>query len=791
MNNRLGCLTGAGIFAMLITALAIAGVAFAQGNMMFSAGPLNSQSKGHLVGNVASHADISAQCEYCHTAPWDSITMADRCMACHTDIAAQLPDVTKLHGVMLQFNKSLTCRNCHPEHRGAAASLTMMDSSLFPHNAEGFSLNGHQQNVNGEAFTCGACHSTDISKFDPAVCQTCHNQIDTAFMQTHIQAYGAICLNCHDGVDRFGRKNFDHSKFAFQLIGKHAAVDCAKCHAGAQTLQTFSSAPTDCFSCHQKDDPHAGRFGTNCGSCHTPDGWKPANFNHDLAAFKLTGLHVQVQCEKCHVNGVLNGAPTDCFSCHQKDDKHGGQFGADCATCHTTDGWDKANVDHSKFAFPLVGKHLTVACEQCHANAVFKGTPKDCYSCHKQNDPHNGQLGTDCGSCHIPDGWKPARFDHNLAAFKLTGQHVNVACTQCHVNDLFKSTPTDCVACHKKDDQHNGQFGTSCGTCHNTNSWKDVTFDHNLAAFKLTGAHVNVACASCHVNGVFKGTPQDCYSCHKQNDHHNGQFGTNCGACHDTSSWANATFDHNLAAFKLTGAHVNVACSSCHVNGVFKGTPKDCYSCHKQNDHHNSQLGANCGACHSTSAWKPASFDHNLAAFKLTGVHVNVACSSCHINGVFKGTPQDCYSCHKQNDHHNGSFGTNCGSCHSTSTWSGATFNHNTTGFPLTGGHANLNCTRCHQSGQFQGLSTACFSCHADPAFHAGAFGLNCAQCHNTSSWSSARFSGSHPSPGVNHGGASCRTCHPSTVFSATCLACHDSNNPGDGGGGDGGGGGD
>ena len=57
--NRLGCLTGTGTFATLITALAIFGVAFAQGNMMFSAGPLNAQSKGHLVGKFAK---LAIQC---------------------------------------------------------------------------------------------------------------------------------------------------------------------------------------------------------------------------------------------------------------------------------------------------------------------------------------------------------------------------------------------------------------------------------------------------------------------------------------------------------------------------------------------------------------------------------------------------------------------------------------------------------------------------------------------------------------------------------------------------------
>ena len=39
-------------------------------------------------------------------------------------------------------------------------------------------------------------------------------------------------------------------------------------------------------------------------------------------------------------------------------------------------------------------------------------------------------------------------------------------------------------------------------------------------------------------------------------------------------------FDHVRTGFPLTGQHTNERCESCHLNGVFKGTPRDCASCH-------------------------------------------------------------------------------------------------------------------------------------------------------------------------------------------------------------------
>ena len=731
-TNRLGCLTGTGIVAALIAAVAIAGLAFASGGQMFSPGGLNN-IHGTMLGGVTSHAEIAGNCKTCHVAPWSKETMDEKCMVCHSNVKANMTDVLTPHGRMYAIDPKAQCRNCHPEHRGATAMLTEIEDWRYPHELSGFSLAAHQFKAPDDPFKCADCHGSDVTTFDVATCSTCHEQRDPTFMAAHKSAYGNTCTDCHDGVDRLG-KTFTHANFAFKLTGRHADVtQCENCHANVHHFAEFASTPQDCAACHSKDDPHKGVLGPACVTCHTTEGWKPAHYDHNLSVFKLTDAHVSVTCTKCHTDLTFKGTPQDCFSCHKQIDPHTGALGQNCAFCHKPTTWQDISFDHSKVAFPLLGKHISVQCDSCHKDKVFVNTPTDCHSCHADKDAHNGQLGTDCARCHNPSDWKDVHFDHNTARFKLTGNHLNVACSACHINSVYRGTPMNCYACHAAKDAHNGQLGTNCETCHNPSGWQNVTFDHNTAAFKLTGAHVKVQCTTCHVNGVFKGTPTDCYSCHAAKDAHNGQFGTACGSCHRPTAWQDVTFDHNQAAFKLTGAHVNVQCTACHVNGVFKGTPTDCYSCHAAQDHHNGQFGTACGSCHRPTTWQDVTFDHNKSAFPLTGNHISVQCQACHGNGVYKGTPTNCYACHAARDAHNGQFGTACESCHNPSGWQNVTFDHNNTAFPLVGKHQNVNCTGCHKNGVFAGTPTQCIACHQDQ--HNGQNGTDCSVCHTPRDW--------------------------------------------------------
>ena len=459
-TNRLGCLSGMGIISAIITALVIVGYAYARGGLLYSPGPLNAQS-GEVLGGVTSHAEISGNCKSCHTAPWESARMEDRCIDCHGNIAVQMQDVVTMHGSMLTDQPDLRCRFCHPEHRGPEAKLTELGDRSFPHEVVGYSLNGHQFKVTRETFVCSDCHADDISKFDLQTCDACHRQMDLSLMTAHALSFGSACLDCHDGIDSLV-SNFNHNKYSFKIIGKHDGLECAKCHADARGLGDFQETLQDCRSCHYNDEPHQGRYGFNCESCHNENGWKPAKFDHNLAEFKLDGKHTEAACESCHLNNVFLGTPADCYSCHQKDDEHEGRFGTDCSACHSPSSWEDAEFDHNKSNFPLTGRHANIGCEQCHTTGQFTGLSTTCVACHGDPGFHAGMFGLDCAACHTTNNWfAPYNGRHpGIADEGGTGvNHGGASCRDCHTTTLHTAT---CLACHESnnpDDDGGGDGG--------------------------------------------------------------------------------------------------------------------------------------------------------------------------------------------------------------------------------------------------------------------------------------------------------------------------------------------
>jgi hypothetical protein len=514
MKKRIGCLTGSGLVSAFITLLIITGLTLAKGNQLFSPGALNSQA-GEVLGGVASHAEIGGECKLCHTAPWESATMADRCVSCHINISGQIGELNSLHGIVFRNNPVIACRSCHPEHNGAFAPLTVLKKFNFPHDSFGFSLNKHGMNWDGKPLQCQDCHKSDFYQFEQNSCIACHDLKDVEYMQIHIQNFGPDCLACHDGLETYG-KTFDHDDFSFKINGKHADALCAVCHIRARTKQDLQSTPQDCLACHQEDDEHTGRFGSGCGDCHTPDGWKPAKFDHDLANFKLEGKHLPVKCEKCHEDAVYQGTPQECLACHAEDDEHKGVLGTDCGLCHSADGWEPSTFDHALSAYPLTGLHIAVACEKCHIDKIFKGTPTSCVACHAINDKHKGSYGSDCSACHSTGGWYPSTFNHALNRFPLTGAHIGLACTRCHSNFNFQAASTVCASCHREPVFHTGSFSSNCVACHTTTNW-NASYSGPHPSFGEHGGinHEGASCRDCHTVNLKTAT---CTKCHDSNN---------------------------------------------------------------------------------------------------------------------------------------------------------------------------------------------------------------------------------------------------------------------------------
>ncbi|QQR75467.1 MAG: hypothetical protein IPJ17_07810 [Holophagales bacterium] len=795
---------------------------------------------------------FSTNCITCHSAttwqgatnfnhaatafPLDGAHRSVGCTSCHkTSYAGTPKDCYSCHRTNFEGTRdpnhvsagfATACQTCH-------TTTAWRPAQSFDHAATGFVLDGGHRSV-----ACASCHKSGYAGTSRE-CYACHrSSYEGTRDPNHVAgSFPTVCQQCHSTSAWRPAQNFDHARTAFPLDGAHRTVDCSSCHRNG----TYAGTPKDCYSCHRSSfegtrDPNhvSGSFPTTCQQCHSTSAWRPAqNFDHARTAFPLDGAHRTVDCSSCHRNGTYAGTPKDCYSCHRssfegtRDPNHvSGSFPTTCQQCHSTSAWRPAqNFDHARTAFPLNGAHRNVECASCHRNGTYAGTPKDCYSCHRSTyegtrNPNHVQQGmpTACQQCHTESAWQPANFNHSATAFPLNGAHRNVACASCHRNGQYAGTPKDCYSCHRstyegtRNPNHVQQgFPTACQQCHTESAWQPADFNHSATAFPLNGAHRNVACASCHRNGQYAGTPKDCYSCHRstyegtRNPNHVQQgFPTACQQCHTESAWQPANFNHSATAFPLNGAHRNVACASCHRNGQYAGTPKDCYSCHRstyegtRNPNHVQQgFPTACQQCHTESAWQPANFNHSATAFPLNGAHRNVACASCHRNGQYAGTPKDCYSCHRSTyegtrnpNHVQQGFPTACQQCHTESAWQPANFNHNATAFPLTGAHVSVSCTDCHRNGVYAGTPRDCYACHqqdyqqAQPNHASAGFPTTCQTCHTTTRWEGATFdhdgrffpiySGRHRNVWNN----ACSTCHVASgnfqVFE--CILCHEHN---------------
>ncbi|HEU4725891.1 MAG TPA: cytochrome c3 family protein [Candidatus Eisenbacteria bacterium] len=539
---------------------------------------------------------------------------------------------------------------------------------------------------------CFACHSRNETMAQR--CIACHTEIAWSRTQRrglHARGDYAECQHCHP--DHAGREfsmvkwdegsaeRFRHERTGYRLDGAHATVRCAQCHAAANQKspvapkirmkdrnRSFLGLERACASCHA--DPHAGRFGATCETCHRTSAWKDLNastFDHNRTRYPLQGRHALVACADCHDAAKAFGPKPRfdrCDACHR--DVHAGKATlagrpADCATCHDVSTFVTSTYTpamHAKSAYPLEGRHRDVACASCHARrpagvpaaslgaAGVQLRPKHeaCADCH--GNPHGRQLAGDakalsCVGCHDLTAFKPARFgvaEHAKTPFPLGGAHARAACRACHdagrpglaalpnIESLGAATfamklpERACADCHA--DPHRGRFKApaSCADCHGVDSFRPARLgvsEHARYRFPLEGAHRAVPCVDCHrdlarraprteratllrpAKGLepltFAVARQECVACHA--GPHGDQFtkpaarALACEKCHGVDVFKPATrFDHGRdTAFALEGAHRGVACARCHATVKspggdpvvrYRGVSAACESCH-------------------------------------------------------------------------------------------------------------------------------------------------------------------------------------------------------------------
>ena len=119
------------------------------------------------------------------------------------------------------------------------------------------------------------------------------------------------------------------------------------------------------------------------------------------------------------------------------------------------------------------------------------------------------------------------------------------------------------------------------------------------------------------------------------------------------------------------------------------------------------------------------------------GAFDDASCQSCHTTASFsldifdhdkeevREWIEGCRVCHDEGQPHGIQFqNRECGQCHATDSFKIPLFDHGTSRFPLEGAHKDVGCTECHRQESKLGLGVAGVMVRYRP------LDLTCAACH-------------------------------------------------------------
>jgi hypothetical protein len=371
------------------------------------------------------------------------------------------------------------------------------------------------------------------------------------------------------------------------------------------------------------------------------------------------------------------------------------------------------------------------------------------------------------------------------------------SCKQCH-GGFFSSMSESCLECHEQIQtqlaEHKGLHGVldsatanACATCHSEHHGTSFAiinrqsfalagvsdpdnFDHRKIGWEMDGAHLELACASCHANadaallpvgGVrYIGLDQNCASCH--DDPHAGAMANSCVSCHSQNTWDQMHAKGHEQYLPLIGGHEPLDCRVCHAKDSERaleamdrfGSAREARTCQECHDSPHSEkftrgvvqllemrVDKSCVSCHEAqhegfrSEALLTSQEHALSGFALDLPHNAQNCTECHnpaheeFEQRYPGRkPEQCSQCHQ--DPHGGQFeqgpfsSGDCISCHERTQFAPHTFDivkHARANFQLNGAHAASECNACHRDPvrrelprEFRGIAGECESCHAN-----------------------------------------------------------------------------
>ena len=172
-----------------------------------------------------------------------------RCADCHADAHA---------GQFAYKGDSGDCEECHTINGFLPPAYTQAN-----HSKARFALTGSHV-----AVPCAKCHPADAVRArstrrfvwsEVPQCEACHRDVHGGQFSA---AKYVSCGSCH-APEAWNRLVFAHDKTSFPLTGKHAAVECVRCHPDRGTepgpgSRRFAGTPTKCSDCHTASSNDGG-----------------------------------------------------------------------------------------------------------------------------------------------------------------------------------------------------------------------------------------------------------------------------------------------------------------------------------------------------------------------------------------------------------------------------------------------------------------------------------------------------------------------------------------------------
>ena len=193
----------------------------------------------------AAHQFLTGNCAACHT-PGKGPDAA-RCAVCHAN------DESLLGRQATAFHVTVSsCRECHPEHRGAAPPPSRMDHSALAR--IGLRDLKAEDRPAHDRITGWVMAHRGTSAEAALDCRSCHSTKDR-----HRGLFGTNCVECH-ATDRWTVPGFRHPP--------PTSTDCAQCHQAPPShyMMHFHMVSMRVAGKHHADV-------RRCQDCHLTTAW--------------------------------------------------------------------------------------------------------------------------------------------------------------------------------------------------------------------------------------------------------------------------------------------------------------------------------------------------------------------------------------------------------------------------------------------------------------------------------------------------------------------------------------